>query len=148
MTHGTRAHGDLPRAVVVVRSALGRRRQILDYQVGQTPAGADIAVRTSAQLDTDALSQELVKALTELGVARRQVSVAAVEDIERTGSTGKLPASSRSLPSETDAKAAWRLSGPTETPNSSNNEALSGRETRSRRARSSGVAARDHRNAA
>ena len=72
------------------RSALGRRRQMLEYQVRQTPAGADIAVRTSAQLDTDALSRELVKALTELGVARPQVSVAEVEEIERTGSTGKL----------------------------------------------------------
>ena len=72
------------------RSALGRRRQMLEYQVRQTPAGADIAVRTSAQLDTDALSRELVKALTELGVARPQVSVTEVEDIERTGSTGKL----------------------------------------------------------
>ena len=72
------------------RSALGRRRQMLEYQVRQTPAGADIAVRTSARLDTDALSRELVKALTELGVARPQVSVAEVEDIDRTGSTGKL----------------------------------------------------------
>ena len=42
------------------RSALGRRRQMLEYQVRQTPAGADIAVRTSARLDTDALSRELV----------------------------------------------------------------------------------------
>jgi len=63
---------------------------MLEYQVRQTPAGAEIAVRTSARLDTDALSRELVKALTQLGVARPQVSVAEVEDIERTGSTGKL----------------------------------------------------------
>jgi hypothetical protein len=63
---------------------------MLEYQVRQTPAGADIAVRTSAHLDTNALSQELVKALTELGLARPQVNVAEVEEIERTGSTGKL----------------------------------------------------------
>jgi hypothetical protein len=43
-----------------------------------------------AQLDTDALSRELIKALTELGVARPQVRVAEVQDLERTGSTGKL----------------------------------------------------------
>jgi phenylacetate-CoA ligase len=51
---------------------------------------ADIAARTSGQLDADALAQELVKALTELGVARPRVSVIEVEEIERTGSTGKL----------------------------------------------------------
>ena len=72
------------------RSALGRRRQMLEYQVRQTPAGADIVVRTSGPLDTGALSRELVKALTELGVVNPQVSVAEVEEIERTGSTGKL----------------------------------------------------------
>ena len=72
------------------RSALGRRRQTLEYQVRQTPAGADIAVRTTAALDTDALARELVDALTTLGVARPEVNVTAVEEIERTGSTGKL----------------------------------------------------------
>ena len=72
------------------RSALGRRRQMLEYQVRQTPAGADIAVRTSGQLDTDALARELVDALADLGVARPQVSVAEVEELERTESTGKL----------------------------------------------------------
>jgi phenylacetate-CoA ligase len=72
------------------RSALGRRRQTLEYQVRQTPTGADIAIRTSAPLDTDAVSRELVEGLAELGVARPQVSVAEVQEIERTGSTGKL----------------------------------------------------------
>src|SRR3954465_3244403 len=66
------------------RSALGRRRQTLEYQVRQTPAGADIAVRTAAKLDTE-LSRELVTALAKLGVARPRVDVADVEDIERTG---------------------------------------------------------------
>ena len=81
--------GDVEIHLHLFRSALGRRRQMLEYQVRQTPAGADIAVRTSAPLDTDALSRELVEALTELGVARPQVSVTEVEEIERTGSTGK-----------------------------------------------------------
>jgi hypothetical protein len=53
------------------------------------PAG-DPPPQLRAQLDSDALSRELVQALTELGVVRPQVSVAEVEDIERTGSTGKL----------------------------------------------------------
>ena len=72
------------------RSALGRRRQMLEYQVRQTPAGADIAVRTSAKLDTDALSRELVTALTALGVARPEVNITEVENLERSASTGKL----------------------------------------------------------
>jgi len=72
------------------RSALGRRPQILEYQVRQTAVGADIAVRTSAQLDTEALSRELLTALAKLGVDHPRVSVAEVEDIERSGSTGKL----------------------------------------------------------
>jgi phenylacetate-CoA ligase len=85
------------------RSALGRRRQMLEYQVRQTPAGADIAVRTSAPLDTDALSRELVTALTQLGVAQPQVSVAEVQEIQRTGSTGKLRRFIPLAPSQTDA---------------------------------------------
>jgi phenylacetate-CoA ligase len=82
--------GDVEVHLHSFRSALGRRRQMLEYQVRQTPAGADIAIRTSARLDTDALSRELVQALTELGVARPQVSIAEVQEIERTETTGKL----------------------------------------------------------
>ena len=72
------------------RSALGRRRQVLEYQVRQTPAGAEIAVRTVAPLDCDALREELVQGLATLEIARPQVRIAEVDDIERAGSTGKL----------------------------------------------------------
>ena len=72
------------------RSALGRRRQVLEYQVRQTPAGADIAVRTVASLDCDALRRELVLGLATLGVAHPQVRFDAVDEIERAGSTGTL----------------------------------------------------------
>jgi phenylacetate-coenzyme A ligase PaaK-like adenylate-forming protein len=82
--------GDIEIHLHLFRSALGRRAQILEYQVRQTAVGADIAVRTSAQLDTAALSRELVRAIATLGVARPRVSVAEVEDIERSGLTGKL----------------------------------------------------------
>jgi phenylacetate-coenzyme A ligase PaaK-like adenylate-forming protein len=82
--------GDVEIHLHLFRSALGRRRHVLEYQVRQTPAGADIAVRTSATLDTDALSRELVSALTALGVARPQVNVTEVQEIERTAATGKL----------------------------------------------------------
>ena len=72
------------------RSALGRRRQVLEYQVHQTPTGATIAVRASSDLDTEALGQELIEGSAALGVTHPQVSVAVVEDIERAQSTGKL----------------------------------------------------------
>jgi phenylacetate-CoA ligase len=88
------------------RSALGRRRQTLEYQVRQTPAGANIAVRTSAPLDTDALARELVDALAKLGLARPHVNVAEVQDIGRTGSTGKLRRFIALAPSQTGALQA------------------------------------------
>jgi phenylacetate-coenzyme A ligase PaaK-like adenylate-forming protein len=72
------------------RSALGRRRQVFEYQVRQTPTGADITVRTSSELDTLALGQELIEGLAALGVTSPQVSIAAVGEIERAQSTGKL----------------------------------------------------------
>ena len=75
-------HSDHSRRVVVAIA--------LEIEAQGVFAGADIEVRTSAQLDTGALSRALAEALTELGVARTQVSVTEVEDIERTGSTGKL----------------------------------------------------------
>jgi phenylacetate-CoA ligase len=82
--------GDVEIHLHLFRSALGRRRQILEYQVRQTPTGADIAIRTSARLDTDALSRELADALAEHGVARPHVRVTEVDEIERTEPTGKL----------------------------------------------------------
>ena len=94
---GTFVYGDdVEIHLHLFRSALGRRRQVLEYQVRQTPVGADIAVRTSAQLDTDALSQELVQALAALGVAHPQVNVTQVAEIERAESTESFVASFRS----------------------------------------------------
>jgi phenylacetate-CoA ligase len=72
------------------RSALGRRRQILDYQVHQTPGGAAIAVQTSARLDKDALRHELVDGLATQGLVRPRVTIDVVEELERAASTGKL----------------------------------------------------------
>jgi phenylacetate-CoA ligase len=63
---------------------------VLEYQVRQTPGGADIVVRTSAKLDTESLRRELLQSLAALGLAQPQVSVADLEAIERVESTGKL----------------------------------------------------------
>ena len=44
----------------VFRSAIGRRREVLEFQVRQTATGADITLRTASPIDTDALARELV----------------------------------------------------------------------------------------
>jgi len=71
------------------RSVLGRRRQVLEYQVRQTSVGADVSVVTSATLDLEALRHELVEALAALGIRDPQVTFAVVGELERPAS-GKL----------------------------------------------------------
>jgi phenylacetate-CoA ligase len=72
------------------RSALGRRPEILEYQVRQTPRGADIAVRATGPLDLGRLRQELVDGLIRLGLDALEVSISPVEALDRHGGTGKL----------------------------------------------------------
>ena len=72
------------------RSALGRRRQVFEYQVHQTPKGAHISLRTSADPDADGLRKELVEGLAALGVVSPRVSILVVDELERAQSTGKL----------------------------------------------------------
>ena len=72
------------------RSALGRRREIFEYQVCQTLAGAEIDVRTSTDLDIEALRRELVEGVAALGVDSPHVTITVVDEIERARSTGKF----------------------------------------------------------
>jgi len=74
----------------VFRSALGRRQGILDYQVRQLPRGADIAVRTTAPVNLQDLSREIVEVLTRLGLGDPVVSIQVVADFNRQAGTGKL----------------------------------------------------------
>ncbi len=71
------------------RSRLGGERNIVEYQVRQTPTGADIDVRTSAPIDTEALAAALTRDLTTLGLVDAQVSVREVAALDRQ-QTGKL----------------------------------------------------------
>jgi phenylacetate-coenzyme A ligase PaaK-like adenylate-forming protein len=71
-------------------TALDCRRQVLEFQVRQTPTGADIAVRRSSEFDMEALRGELANGLAALGVVNPQVNITAVPEIERNPSTGKL----------------------------------------------------------
>jgi phenylacetate-CoA ligase len=76
----------------VFRSAIGRRRNVLQYQVRQTPTGADITLRTATPIDTNALARELVAALAALGLQTPDVQVSILETIPRPGNAGKVRA--------------------------------------------------------
>jgi phenylacetate-CoA ligase len=71
------------------RSILGRDRNIVEYQVRQTPAGADVLIRTAGAVDSERICESLRVALRELGVVDAAVTMTQVESIERQ-STGKL----------------------------------------------------------
>ncbi|HEU5084320.1 MAG TPA: AMP-binding protein [Acidimicrobiales bacterium] len=74
----------------VFRSVIGRRREVLEYQVRQTTTGADITVRTASPIDTSALTRELHDDLAALGLARPAVRVSVVDSIPRPSEAGKL----------------------------------------------------------
>lgn len=73
----------------VFRSLLGRRRQIIEYQVRQTASGADVAIRASADVDLVALGNELAAALGRLGLRDARITVAATDAVDRS-IAGKL----------------------------------------------------------
>jgi phenylacetate-CoA ligase len=74
----------------VFRSALGRRREVLEYQVRQSATGADIALRTASPIDIDALTRELMDSLAALGLHTPDVRVSLVQAIPRPGNAGKV----------------------------------------------------------
>jgi hypothetical protein len=74
----------------VFRSAIGRRREVLEYQVRQTATGTDIMLRTSSPIDTEALTRELVDGLVALGLHTPDVRVSLVETLPRPGNAGKV----------------------------------------------------------
>jgi phenylacetate-coenzyme A ligase PaaK-like adenylate-forming protein len=73
----------------VFRSPLGRRRNIVEYQVRQTPLGAVVAVRCGGPVDLETLRDDIAVALEQLGVPAPQIVVRAVDQLERQP-TGKL----------------------------------------------------------
>jgi phenylacetate-coenzyme A ligase PaaK-like adenylate-forming protein len=71
------------------RSTLGREPAISEYQVQQTPAGAELIVCADGALDTTAVSHKLEQALDRAGCTNAAVSVTRVEEIPRLA-TGKI----------------------------------------------------------
>lgn len=78
-------YGDTAVHPHVFRSPLSRQRNIVEYQVRQTPHGARVFAVCQGPVDFT----ELVTGLGELGVRAPEVSVTRVGSIER-GDTGKL----------------------------------------------------------
>jgi hypothetical protein len=50
----------------VFRSALGRVPEVIEYQVRQTPDGAEIAVRVASAIDLEPIRRELQDTLARL----------------------------------------------------------------------------------
>lgn len=71
------------------RSALSRAASVVEYQVCQTPNGADVLAITSGPLDAERLGAEVAVELGRLGLRQPVVNVRAVGCLERQAS-GKL----------------------------------------------------------
>ncbi len=82
-------YGGVPVHPHVFRSALGNCRPLVEYQVCQTPRGAAIAVRATGPFDGRGLETEIAAGLARLGIPQPEVTVTAVDHIERQYS-GKL----------------------------------------------------------
>lgn len=72
---------------LVFRSILGSDAGIIEYQVHQTRAGADVAIRGHA--DPELVQQAVIGALRRAGLPAPEVTVAVVPDIPRQD-TGKV----------------------------------------------------------
>ena len=81
--NGLRAHPH------VFRSALVREQAVTEYQVRQTPCGAEILLRADGPVDTAALANRVAAALRAVGLADPEVSARTVDLIPRLAS-GKL----------------------------------------------------------
>ncbi len=71
------------------RTILGREAAIVEYQVRQTPRGADVRVRGEGPIDTARLAAKLREELAIHGLADADVTVTVVDVIDRQA-TGKL----------------------------------------------------------
>ena len=73
----------------VFRSSLGQHRQIIEYQVQQTPRGAEIRVVTDAPLDTAGAAMMIGEALAAAGLEQPDVTITQAAVLGRQTS-GKL----------------------------------------------------------
>jgi phenylacetate-CoA ligase len=71
------------------RARLGPERHVIEYQVRQTVRGAEVVVRLDGPADLERLREELAAELGRAGLERPEVSVTALDSLERT-TMGKL----------------------------------------------------------
>jgi len=87
----------------VLRSALSRQRDLLDYQVRQTPTGVDVDVVPGTRFAPEQVAEALRRALRKAGLPEPTVDVRVVAAVARHALTGKLrrfvPAPSPASPS-------------------------------------------------
>jgi phenylacetate-CoA ligase len=72
------------------RAVLGEDPRIAEYQVVQTPDGADVRVCVHGDPDLDGLARRLEASLAESGLAAPRVTLRRVDGLDRHGETGKL----------------------------------------------------------
>lgn len=83
------AYGRLTVDSFVFESALEREGGVLEYQVHQTPDGAEVTVRAAPGLDLDRVQRHVVEGLEGAGLRGARVSVRAVARPAQ-GATGKV----------------------------------------------------------
>lgn len=75
----------------VVRSVMVTSPDVTDYQVRQTPQGADIdVVTTGASVEVDDLAERISRALADAGLDPARVDVEVVDALHRHPETGKV----------------------------------------------------------
>ncbi|HKY75232.1 MAG TPA: hypothetical protein VJS45_03765 [Acidimicrobiia bacterium] len=72
------------------RSVLSRQRNVVEYQVRQTSAGADVAVRCIGPVDCVEVATEITRDLKTLGLDSPEIKVVPVDRLERIAASGKL----------------------------------------------------------
>jgi phenylacetate-CoA ligase len=73
----------------IFRSPLSREPRVIEYQVRQTPAGADITVVTDGPVDARRIGQEIRIALSRLGLPDPVINIFPAAALDRSA-TGKL----------------------------------------------------------
>ena len=71
------------------RSALGHHREILEYQVRQTPDGVNIDLVAAAVVDVETLRTRITAGLAEVGLTEPRVDIETLNELPRQAS-GKL----------------------------------------------------------
>ena len=75
---------------IAIRSVMVRTPELIDYQVHQTHCGINVFAVGTDDLDLDALTGRLRRALADAGLSRPSVTVQAVDRVERHPVSGKL----------------------------------------------------------